>query len=307
MRKIVVTGATSFVAVHLLKRLLDNGDYVYAVVRPNSSNLPRLPKHSNLKIIELDLKNIQHLDQCISEYIGILYHFAWEGIRGEARDNYELQKSNYIATMELIKVAKRLNISIFIGVGSQAEYGNIDGPITEEQIENPGNQYGKFKLKAKQDCESYAKQENIRFIWMRIFSAYGEYDYKNSLIMSCIEKMKKNETILLTECIQKWDFVYVGDIAKVLLMIGIIKCDSGVYNIASGQTRILKEYIHELKEILQSSSELKFGAIPYGPQGMVNIEPIIDKIIRALAWKPEITFDKGINNILYHMTHVDIE
>lgn len=298
MRKIVVTGATSFIAVHLLKKLLAYGDYVYAIVRPNSKNLYRLPKNKNIKVIELDLKYIDQLSKYIFEDIDILYHFAWEGIRGTARDDIELQRSNYVATEKVINAAKELNSAVFIGAGSQAEYGNIDGLIYEEQLENPATQYGKFKLKSKQYCEEYSKQENIRFIWLRIFSAYGEYDYRNSLIMSCIEKMKKNEVIPLTLCIQKWDYVYVGDIATALLKFGLVKCNNGVYNIGSGQTRILKDYIFELKEILKSSSELKFGAVQYGRTGIPNIEPQIDKINRELRWFPQVSFREGINNIL---------
>lgn len=301
MRKIVVTGATSFIAVSLLKKLLDNGDYIYAVVRPKSNNLYRLPQNKNLKIIELDLKDISELPNCIHDEINVFYHLAWEGIRGEQRDDINLQKSNFIASKEAISAAKKLKVSIFIGSGSQAEYGNIDGPISEEIEENPNSQYGKFKLAARLYLELYAKQENIRFIWVRIFSSYGEYDFENTLIMDCIRKMKAGKEIYLTECKQKWDFIYVGDIAKALIMLSENEYCSGVYNIASGQTRMLKEYVLEIKEILHSSSEIKFGAVAYGPNGMVNLEPVICKIKDELSWNPETTFENGIKNILEWM------
>lgn len=298
MRKIIVTGATSFIAVPLIMTLLNNGDYVYAIIRPNSNNLYRLPINNNIKIIELDMKEIELLSKYIFEDIDILYHFAWEGIRGSARDDCELQRSNFIATIKVIDVAKKLNTSIFIGVGSQAEYGNMNNPVNEEQIEKPVSQYGIFKLKAKQYCEAFAKKENIRFIWVRIFSAYGKYDYDNSLIMYCIKKMQKSEDIHLTECIQKWDYIYVEDLASILYKFGIIACDNGVYNIGSGESRILKEYILELKIILQSSSELKFGSIPYESQSIIYMEPIVDKIKHALKCYPLTSFSNGIRNIL---------
>jgi nucleoside-diphosphate-sugar epimerase len=98
---------------------------------------------------------------------------------------------NYIATIKALQVAKELNSAVFIGAGSQSEYGSINGPVDENQLENPVTEYGRFKLKSKQDCENFAKQEDMKFIWTRIFSVYGEYDYENTLIMSCIKKMKK--------------------------------------------------------------------------------------------------------------------
>lgn len=301
MKKIVVTGATSFIAVHLIKKLLQNGEYVYAIVRPNSNNSYKIPKHKNIKVIELELKNIYLLPIYISENIDIIYHFAWEGIRGKDRDDCFLQESNYIATKNAIGIAKKLNTSIFVGLGSQAEYGNVNGVIDEKQLEKPTTQYGIYKLKSKMYCETFARQNNMLFYWPRIFSAYGIYDYHNSLIMSCIGKMRKNEDINLTECTQKWDYVYVEDIAVALLKFGIVKCDSGVYNIGSGEGRVLKDYVIELKQILNSKSSLKFGFVPYGLQGKVDINPKIDKINHALDWYPETSFSDGINNILNNL------
>ena len=36
LRKVVATGATSLIALPLLKKLINNGDFVYAVIRPAS-------------------------------------------------------------------------------------------------------------------------------------------------------------------------------------------------------------------------------------------------------------------------------
>ena len=55
MKKIVVTGATSFIGVHLIQALLKKNCFIYAVVRPKSININRLPKSFKLKVIELDI------------------------------------------------------------------------------------------------------------------------------------------------------------------------------------------------------------------------------------------------------------
>lgn len=42
MKKIVITGATSFIGVHLIKEWIKSNCEIYAIVRPNSSNIGRI-------------------------------------------------------------------------------------------------------------------------------------------------------------------------------------------------------------------------------------------------------------------------
>ena len=71
-----------------------------------------------------------------------------------------------------------------------------------------------------------------------------------------------------------------------------------MYNIASGQPKPLKEFVTELKDILCSTSEIEFGAIKYGPNGPVNLEPDISKVKLALNWSPTTSFYEGIKSII---------
>lgn len=299
MRKTVVTGATGFIAVHLINMLIDNGDFVYAVVKPQSANLSRLNQNDNLKIIELDINEIDTLPNIIGEDVDVFYHLAWQGTRGVARNDKEVQAKNYFGAINAIVAAHKMNSKVFIGTGSQAEYGAAEGKIDETYIENPETEYGKAKLKAKRDCEKFAEKNNIKFIWARFFSVYGEYDYENTLIMSCINKMSKNEDIELSDCEQKWDYLYVKDAASALMMFGLQGCSCGEYNVANGNAEILKNYVIKIKEIMKSESNLKFGAICNYARNKAFMEPSIKKIMREISWKPETSFEDGINNILY--------
>ena len=55
--KILITGATSIIAVPLIKSLLAQKHEIYAMIRPGSVNAGRLEELKPLKIIELDLNN----------------------------------------------------------------------------------------------------------------------------------------------------------------------------------------------------------------------------------------------------------
>jgi len=299
MKNVVLTGATSFIGVHIIKEYLQNNCVVIAVVRPNSKNLNRLPKSNLLTVVEIGMEEIERLiEKMEDKKIDIFYHLAWDGVRVPYRDDAILQNKNYEFAINAMKVAKKLGCDTFIGSGSQAEYGKCIGKIDENYHASPVNEYGKAKLKAYETLNLMAKENNIKFIWTRIFSVYGVYDYEGTLVMSALDKMKRNESIPLTECIQNWNFIYVEDVARIMYLLANTFCTDGVYNIASEENRQLKDFVLNMKEICKSTSELKFGAVPYNSEGFISFEPVIEKLKENLEWSCRVKFDEGIKKIL---------
>jgi nucleoside-diphosphate-sugar epimerase len=299
MKKVVVTGATSFIGVHIIKEYLKNNCEVIAVVRPNSKKLSRLPENNLLTVVEVDMENIEQLiEKLDNKKVDVFYHLAWEGVRVPYRDDAILQNENYISAIKAMKTAKGLGCDIFIGTGSQAEYGKCTDKVDENYPTNPVTEYGKAKLKTYEKLKVLAKENNIKFIWVRVFSVYGIYDYQGTLVMSVLDKMKRNESIPLTQCLQNWDFIYVEDAAEAMYLLANVPCSDGVYNLASGESRQLKEFVIAMKRICNSKSKLEFGAIPYNSEGIVSFKPIVDKLKQNLGWSCKVSFEEGIKNIL---------
>jgi nucleoside-diphosphate-sugar epimerase len=106
--------------------------------------------------------------------------------------------------------------------------------------------------------------------------------------------MQANEPIDMTECIQNWDYIYVEDVVDALVKFLDVDCECGAFNLASGNSRQLKEFVEEIKSILQSKSVINYGVVPYGNEGPVSFEPNVSKLEKALSWKAETTFKEGI-------------
>lgn len=272
MKNVVITGATSFIGVHLINECIKNNCNIFAVVRPHSKNLARIPDHKLVNVIELDKNEIEKItDKVSNRKIDMFYHLAWEGTRVPYRDDPKIQENNYLCAIKAINAAKVLGCNTFIGTGSQAEYGLCSGKVDENYPKNPHTEYGKYKLKAYDELMKIAQKNNMKYIWIRIFSAYGVLDYENTLIMSCLKKMVNNEPIPMTECIQKWNYINVEDVAKILYLFSEKDCENGAYNIASDDYRQLSEFVKEMKKICNSKSQLQFGAIPYNSEGIRKI------------------------------------
>ena len=297
MKYIVVSGATSFIGIHLLTVLLsDENNHVFAVVRPNSANRNKLKNHKNLTILEVSLQEIETLPSCISGAVDVFYHLAWEGTRASARDDQLLQEINYQFSMRAVKVAFELGCNTFVGVGSQAEYGKCLGRITEDYQAVPITEYGKAKLRTCEDGRKLAASLGVNFVWARVFSVYGIGDFEGTLIMSGLSRMLENEEIPLTECTQSWDFLHVIDAARALSLLS--STPAGIYNIASGVSRPLKDFVYEMLKLTVSKSVLKFGVIPYNAEGVVSFEPVVDKLNSMAGWAPKISFSQGVSGII---------
>lgn len=295
MRKVVVTGATSFIGLPLVSKLLDNGDFVYAICRENSKNNYKVQKISSdsLKIIECNMDKYDRLSQLIDDDCEVFFHISWNGTRFPERDDVELQKSNYDNSMKAFISAKELGCKRFISVGSQAECGKCDGLITEEYICQPTTPYGKEKHNFLNSLLEETKNTDMTIGWLRLFSAYGPNDFGNSMISYTTKQLLENKPVELTTCKQSWNYIYVKDVVNLLYILSIKNYTSGVFNACSDENFVLKDYVLKMKQITNSKSELLFGAKDYNKEGFVSFTPSCEKIKNILEYKNFVSFNVG--------------
>jgi len=293
--KYVVTGATGFIGARLVEKLSADGAEVCAVVRPNSKNTGRLPKGGGLRVVECDISDYRRLPEMIGS-ADIFYHLAWEGTRAPQRDDAEIQRGNYVGAVDAWNAAEALDCSVFLCTGSQAECGKITGAADESLECHPITEYGRQKLHALETLTELSERSSMRLVWARVFSLYGERDFENSLISSAVRKMLNDQPIEMTAATQLWDYLYVGDAVDALISLTENAGCRGIYNLANGNYRPLREFVEEMKTVLDSKSELIFGAVPYRSEGAVSLTPNVDRL-KATGWRPAVTFADGILNI----------
>ena len=297
MKTILVTGATSFIGINLIKEILKEYK-VIAVVRSNSEKISLLPESKNLLVLGLEMKNYYRLPSLIKEPIHAIVYLSWGGTRGIDRNNIELQEQNFKYSISALHSAAKLKAKVFMSAGSQAEYGLQNEIISENTVPKPVTAYGKSKLKFYEYGMEFCKNNNIKFFEPRFFSLYGTGDYEGTLIMSILDKMLKNEPCDLTDCTQKWNFLNIKDaVAGMKILLENEQVESGAYNFASNDTRKLKNFLLEMKDIADSKSKLNFGVISHNDSGKYGINPDITKLLNT-GWQPKVSFEDGIRNLL---------
>ena len=293
--KYVITGATSFIGLELVGVLLSRGHSVIAVCR-DGSRAAVLP--DGVEVVVSDMEGYGALDG-LTGPSDVFVNLAWAGTGHEGRDDAALQELNVRHTLEAAGAAVRMGCRLFVESGSQAEYGFMEGLTSEEAPCNPVNEYGKAKLSVKENGFRLADNTGMKYLHLRIFSIFGENDHPWTLVRSCTDKLLRGEDVDLSACTQKWNFLYVKDAAMQIALlteyaVGSVSFRKEVFNIASDDTRVLKEYVEEIRSIAGGEGKLRYGAIASGRP--VSLDPDVSKTRGAIGFIASHTFGEIIEN-----------
>lgn len=298
MKRAILTGATGAVGSALIRELINNNVEVLVFCRENSMRNSNIPSHPLIIKKYCDLSQLNNLKNETGKKWDVFYHLAWLGTIGEARNNMYLQNLNVRYSLDAVNVAKRFGCHTFIGAGSQAEYGRVEGVLKPETPVFPETGYGIAKLCAGQMTREYAHQLGMKHIWIRILSVYGPNDGVQSMVMSTIQKLKDKENPQFTKGEQIWDYLYSGDAACAFRLVGEKGIDGKIYVLGSGSPRRLSEYIKDIGLVVDSEHEMNLGAIPYSKKQVMYLCADISELVNDTGWNPQVSFRDGIKTIL---------
>lgn len=296
MESAVITGATGAIGTALINSLISKGVRVLVLTREDSPRNERIPSSPLVKVMYCSLENLHNLE--IKERYDVFYHLAWGGTFGSARNDLYLQNRNVEYALDAVSAAKRLGCRAFIGAGSQAEYGRVEGVLKPDTPAFPENGYGYAKLCAGQMTRDLAHQLGLRHIWVRILSVYGPNDGDETMVMSAVRKLKNGEIPKFTKGEQKWDYLYSGDAAEAFALLGEKGKDGKIYVLGSGKARPLSEYIEEIRSAAAPDGRAELGAIPYGDKQVMFLCADISELHKDTGWKPVTDFKDGIKNVI---------
>lgn len=296
MRKIIITGATGMIGGAIIREAIEKEYEITCIVRRNSSRIKNISKNEHIHIIESNISEYRNLN--LKEKYDIFIHLAWDKTSVNGRDDVDSQLKNIEYTLDAVRLAKKCGCSVFIGAGSQAEYGIQTVPLSTNNPVNPESGYGIAKFTAGKFAGLLCKQLGIHFNWMRILSIYGVNDGENTLISYCIRELKNGRSPELTPCEQIWDYLNCDDAARAFLAVAEYGVDGKIYPLGSGIGRKLSNYISDIQQIVNPTIPINFGKKNYYPHQPMYLVADINELEKDTGWKVEIDFKKGIEKLL---------
>lgn len=299
MGKAIVTGANGFIGAAVCKKLVENGISVFAVVRNEKSDISGIKDLPNLHIVYCDLHNILKLCKIIDGdgNIDAFYHFAWESICGTERGNYEVQIQNVKYACDAVMTCAALKCKRFILASSIMEY-EVE-KMMQMQYELPiSTLYSSAKLAASYACKAVANNENIEFLRAVISNIYGPGEKNMRLINATLRKMLMGEKCLFTEGKQLYDLIYVEDAANAFVQLMYGGTSGKTYYIGTEHPRPLREYLTEMRNIVNPKLEIEFGKIPYNGVSLSYEEFDKEALRKDTGFEIKVDFACGIKKTI---------
>jgi len=295
----LVTGAAGFLGSHLLPRLLENGDTVTVLLRPTSNPWRIQQLLPQVEVIRCDLTEIEsighHLKAARPE---VVYHLAWAGGNsGKHQNDLSQIEDNLPFSLAFFRKAAEAGARRWIGCGSAAEYGLMDGPISESDVPQPHTLYGISKYALCLTTAKMCALLGLEYLWARPFGVYGPQDHPRGLIPFVIRTLLRGERPSLTAGEQRWDYLYVEDAARALARLASAPA-AGIFNVASGEAGSLRGLVERIRDLIDPALPLGFGEIAYPPDQLMSLQADVSKLQRLAGWFPQVSLDEGLRRVI---------
>lgn len=308
---IVITGAAGFIASVVAGTLNQNG-FEDLVLVDDFNKTQKKENYSSKKYKSLIDRNefIAWFENHHHE-IDFIIHL---GARTDTTEfDYNVfQKLNVDYTLAIWKICTEHQIPL-IYASSAATYGIGElGYIDSHEIVNdlqPLNAYGR----SKNEIDKWIlKQEECPPFWagLKFFNVYGPNEYHKGRMASVIlhsfgqinttgqVKLFRSHRPDYKDGQQLRDFVYVKDVANVILWLMQHKPESGLYNVGTGKARSFYDLADNTFKALHLKTNIEFIDTPLDIRDKYQYftEAKMDKLRKAGYDKTFTTLEDGVND-----------
>lgn len=297
-KTVLVLGGTSFIGSNLIGKLVLLGYNVIAGVRPNSPKITRLySKYNNsIEYMDIDILNTDFcsIDKKKLKKIDYIYLASWNGTN--SRDDIVANRQSADGLLDCVEyIIEHSSCKKIIQLGTQMEYGCLQGTVTEKTICKPETAYGKEKLRFYELADLMCRNRNISLIEYRIHSVFGKY--RGGVLDNVISQLTTNKYCHMnTDCSQIFDYIYIDDCIDALILAVTRNLQGSIYNISSGNRYTLKEYLEKIKTILGTECHIEYGSF----KDLSSADFFYDstKFRNDTGWEPKFSFEDGIKEML---------
>jgi len=262
--RVLITGATGFVGYHLIEKALAAGLEVYAAVRTGSDRSHLLSFAINY--VGFDYNSIDSLVNTLETYqFSYIIHAA--GItKAKTRLDYDRVNAEYTRNLAMAAIRANIKLKKFVFVSSLAALGpltELSSEICDDTPGHPVTNYGRSKLLAEQYLSEI---EGLPLIVIRPTAVYGPREKDIFILFKSISRGMEPH---IGSFRQQLSFIYVKDLADVIITALFTAVSGKSYNVSDGQ--VYDRYI--LAKLTKKALKIKTFRfhIPVGIVGLMAI------------------------------------
>lgn len=300
--KVLITGGAGFIGSHLTAYLANKGAEVVVLdnlLRGNKIETDILEK---ITLIQGDVRD-QDLVIKLAENCDYIYHLAAIlGVDIVADNPVETMETEVEGTKNVVYAALKHDVKKVIYASTSGVYGHsaIEKSVDEEIMIDPRTSYAMAKRYNEIYLKAVYEEKGLESISLRFFNVYGPRQDDRMVIPRFFEQALKNEPItVFGSGKQTRDFTSVEETIISLVKLTDVSKGAEIFNIANETEMNILELANHIKEITQSSSEIKLIESPanrydYEVERRVGSS---EKLYLATGFKPNTDIRIGLKNL----------
>jgi len=308
--KILVTGGAGFIGSNFIHywlskypddNILNLDLLTYA---GNLENLKNISHSSNYKFVQGDIADLENNQKLLKQHqIDVIVNFAAESHNGRAVIEPDIfVKTNVLGTQMLLEAARQAGVKRFHHISTCEVFGDLalgeDNSFKETDPYMPKTPYNASKAGANHVVMAYFHSFNLPVTISHCSNNYGPYQFPEKIIPRFITNALEEKKIpLFKSSRNKREWLHTKDHCAAIDAI-IKKGTVGqAYNIGSGIEKSIEEIAEEILSRLGKPSSFK-TYIEDRPGHDRRYLLDTSKIRTELGWKPEISFDCGLDQVV---------
>lgn len=266
MKRYLVTGGAGFIGSHLVRALLEQGDFVRVL---DNFSTGRRENVAGLKVemLEGDLRDSAKVAEAVKDIDFVFHEAAFVSVPQSMQDPQTCFEINQRGTEILLEAVRKAGVKRVVLASSAAVYGDLETmPLEEHFPLHPLSPYAVSKHVDELYAEMYTRSFGLDVVALRYFNVYGPRQRPDSMYAAAVpifarRLMDGKPVTIHGDGGQTRDLIYVGDIVRANLVASEHPNAPGqVFNICTGdETRII-DLIEVLMDLFPSAPAPEFAA-----------------------------------------------
>lgn len=303
-KTLLVTGGSGFIGSWFIRfffkshsewSIINLDKLTYAGNPDNNADYASHPKY---KFIQGDICDATATDEAVKQCSAIV-HFAAESHVDRSIDRADdFIVTNVLGTRTLLESARKHGVDRFLHVSTDEVYGSIEeGSVDENAPLYPNSPYSASKASSDLMVRSYWVTYDLPALIVRCTNTYGPYQFPEKVIPLFVTNLFENKSVpLYGKGLNKREWMYVEDTCKGIELVFDKGRDHHIYNISGGEELTNLELTHTILRVMGKEKNM----IKHVPDRLghdLRYAMNASKV-RALGFRPQISFEKGLRQTI---------
>ena len=270
MARTLVTGGAGFIGSHLVRALLEQGDFVRVLDNFSTGKRENL-SGVQAEIVEGDLRDVDCLARAVSDIDLIFHEAAFVSVPQSMQDPLPCFEINQRGTEFLLEAARKAGVGRVVLASSAAVYGDSSAlPLEEDGVLVPFSPYAVSKRVTELYAQMYTHSFGLDVVALRYFNVYGPRQRPDSMYAAAVPIFARRlldgkPVTIYGDGGQTRDLVYVGDVVRANLAASIHLAAPGrIFNVCSGDEIRVIDLIETLMDLFPAAPAPEFAPARLG-------------------------------------------